>query len=184
MTGGGIEATIVLIVLMLLVIFAAYFTTKFLSSKARGITKTKYIQVKDRMFIGRDRHILLIEVGSEAFLVGVTNQEINVLGTIKKDKLVPLTEEQSVSVISGLKGFMGKMAGMVKNAGSAPEDLRKARMQYKQEKKPENAPEKPAEKKKAPAQEEDDIQKMIEALNRRKSRYTETSQGDDKGDNK
>lgn len=162
---GGVGGTIVLVVLMLLVIFAAYFTTRFLSSKARNITKCKYIEVKDRMFLGRDKHILLIEVGAKAYLVGITNQNINVIGALSKDEIIPLTEEQNASVVSGLKGFMGKFAGFMKNAAAAQEDLKKARAQYRRGSKPQAPEEKP--------EEPDDIEKMMEALKKRRSRYSE-----------
>ena len=163
MTGDGLGSTVVLIVIMLLVIFAAYYTTKVLSLKTRNMTKCKYMQVKDRMFFGRDKLIVLLEAGDKAYLIGVTNQNMTILGTLEKDGLETFAENaQTSSAVSGMKGFMGKVAGFLKNAGSAQEELRKARMQAKEKQ----------ETNKNPGGQEDDIEKILEVINQRKSRFS------------
>lgn len=170
MPDGSSGNVIVLVVLMLLVIFAAYFTTRFLSSKAKNIIKGKYIRVKDRILLGRDKHILLLEVGDKAYLIGVTNQNINIIGIVDKDKIVPLADAQSASAVSGFKGLAGKFADFIKKAAKAQENLKDARGQYKNDKNGGKTNKEP-----------DDIDKMMEALKNRNKKY---SGGRRKGDEK
>ncbi|MHB1313913.1 MAG: flagellar biosynthetic protein FliO [Christensenellales bacterium] len=164
MSGEGLGSTALLIVCMLLVIFAAYYTTKFLSSKSRNLTKCRYMQVKDRMFFGKDKLIVLLEAGDKVFLIGITNQTMAVIGTLQKEELEPLAEAVATpSVFSGMKSFMGKVTEFIKNTRHAQEELRKANMQTKKRNKPYVEPEE---------QQGDDIERILEAMNQRKTRFS------------
>lgn len=161
--GDGIGSTIVFIILLVLVMLAAYYTTKFLSSKTRRLNKGKYLEIKERMYVGRDKHIVLLEAGEQFFLIGVTNQSINLLGTLKKEELEPIEEaKQDSAVFPCMKGLFGKLSGMVKNAGQAQEELRKARLQAKVEKDLKQ----PSRTK----EEQDEIDKILNAIQQRKKR--------------
>lgn len=161
--GDGLGSTIVLIIVLVLVMLAAYYTTKFLSSKTKRLNKGKYLEIKDRMYVGRDKHIVLLEAGEQYFIVGVTNQSINLLGTLKKEEISPVEEViQDSAAFTGIKGLFGKLSGAVKNASQAQEELRKARMAARVEKDIGSA---------AKTQEEqDEIDRILNAIQQRKSR--------------
>ena len=164
--GDGVGSTIILVLLLLLVMFGAYFATKFLSAKTKRLTKARYIDVKDRMVVGRDKYIVLLEAGEKVFLVGITSQSINVIGTLTKEEITPIPEETK-DAVQGLKGFWGKLSGIVKNAGGAQEELRKARLAARVQR--QSAGEKSQE-------EQDEIDKILSAIQQRKNR---TPGGDD-----
>lgn len=161
--GDGIGPTIVLIILLVLVMLAAYYTTKFLSSKTRRLNKGKYLDIKDRMYVGRDKYIILLEAGEQFFLIGVTNQSVNILGTLKKEELTPLEETKQDGVqFTGITGLFGKISGMVKNASQAQEELKKARLQANVE----NDIKQSSKTK----EEQDEIDKILKAIQQRKNR--------------
>ncbi len=89
---GYTGSVVVLFIVFLLILAAAYFTTKFISAKSATFMQGKYLRVKERIFLGRDKHVVLLQAGSRFFLIGVTNQAINLIATLEEDALV-LNEE-------------------------------------------------------------------------------------------
>lgn len=116
------------VVVMVAVLVGAYLTTKFISGKSRKLLKGRYIHVLDRLALGKDKNVVLIEVGDQTLLVGVTNQSINNLGQIDGEAL-KAAKEQSIEKPS--KGFAQQLKDFIINAKDAQNNLRKARMQYK-----------------------------------------------------
>ncbi len=115
------------IVIMIAVIVAAYIATKYLSGKGRQL-KSHHIRVLDRMIMGRDKHIVLIEVGDKKLLIGITNQTINVLGDIDGETL---KEETGKPAGTQQKGFASHLRDFIVNFKDAPANFDKARKQAK-----------------------------------------------------
>ncbi|MGI5970221.1 MAG: FliO/MopB family protein [Oscillospiraceae bacterium] len=65
---------------MILVIFAAYYATRFLAVKSKGMGgKTRNFRLIDRFSIARDKEFILIAAGQTVYLIGVTNQNMTVI---------------------------------------------------------------------------------------------------------
>lgn len=116
------------VVVMVAVLVGAYLTTKFISGKSGKLLKSRHIHVLDRLALGKDKNVVLIEVGDQTLLVGVTNQSINNLGQIDGQTLKAAKEQERVKPE---KGFAQQLRDFITNAKSAQDNLRKARMQYK-----------------------------------------------------
>jgi flagellar biogenesis protein FliO len=68
------------IAVMVLVIFAAYFLTKYVAAKANGVGgKTRHFRLIDRFSVSKDKMFVLISVGQSAYLIGITNQNMTVI---------------------------------------------------------------------------------------------------------
>ncbi len=111
-------STLLLIFVLLLVIFAAYFTTRYLSVKGGNLMKGKYMLVKDRVVLAKDKQILLLQVGTKYIVVGVTSQAVNHLGTIEDGELQPIVQEPQTDV--GMQSFKEVLAKIYKKDGSLP----------------------------------------------------------------
>ncbi|MGE4484082.1 MAG: FliO/MopB family protein [Oscillospiraceae bacterium] len=73
-----------MLAVMLLVIFAAYYATRFVALKTRtGFGKPRYFKLIDRFNISKDKMIVLVSVGQNAYLVGITNQTVTLIDTIE-----------------------------------------------------------------------------------------------------
>ncbi len=80
---------------MLLVIFAAYFMTKYVAAKANGAGgKARYFRLIDRFSVSKDKMFVLIAVGQSVYLIGVTNQGMTVIDQKELSEL-PAEEEQT-----------------------------------------------------------------------------------------
>lgn len=76
------------VVLIVLIILAAYYTTKFIAARATG----KYshgtdIRIRSSMSLGRDKQIVIAEIGEKAYVLGVTAQQIELIDQLEKDRL-------------------------------------------------------------------------------------------------
>lgn len=155
---SSVGSMIALVGLMLLVILGAYYATKFIAGRARGMTPSNHLHVLDRMVVGPGKTILLLSAGEKVFLVGVTNQTITMLGAMEKGDIKPLTEQQGASVISGSKGF-SSAGDFISRLIHAPAALREARARGRQ---PDG----------------DELEKMLNSLEKRNRRMS--GEGEDR----
>ncbi|MFA5675700.1 MAG: flagellar biosynthetic protein FliO [Christensenellales bacterium] len=123
--------TLFIILIMVAVMVGAYFTTKFLSGKAGRMIKSKHIKVIDRVALAKDKALFLTKVGGKCFFIGVTNQTINNISEIDLSEL-NIVSEDAADVSS--KNFFGRFSDFLASAKNAPENLRKAKNEYKQTK--------------------------------------------------
>ncbi len=151
------------IVIMVAVLVAAYFTTRFLAQKGRRMS-SRHILMHDCLTVGRDRQIALIEVGGRTLLVGITNQAINLIAEVDPEELaLPPVENAQQSA----GGFAAKAEGFLSGLKNAPDKLSKARMEQKRV------------RREQPAKESDFLSQMEEAIKRHKSQEDDAS-GEDK----
>lgn len=86
------------IIVMVAVLALCYFVTKFIATKASGRSggsaKGTYMRILDRLVISRNESILLVEVGGQVLLIGVTGQNITTLTTVEDLQILPQDEKQ------------------------------------------------------------------------------------------
>ncbi len=111
-------STFLLILVLLLVLFAAYFTTKFLSVKGGNLMKGKYMTIKDRLVLSKDKQILLLQVGEKYMVVGITQQNIQPLMTAELGELQPLIEEKQPQ--GGISSFKDVLSAIYKKDEHSP----------------------------------------------------------------
>jgi len=85
---------ILLIVGFISVLVAAYFVTRFLGFKTIQAGSSKYMKIVDRVFIGNDKSICLVQVSSHFYLVGITNHHIECIAELAEKDLVPFQQKQ------------------------------------------------------------------------------------------
>jgi len=154
--GDSWWSTLFYIVIMVAVLFAAYFTTKYLSGKTRRIIKSKHIVILDRMGIAKDKSLLLAKVGDKCLLIGVTNQNIQSLGEVD---IGDITEIENEPASPQGAGAFSKFAQILSHAKNAPNELAKARTRQKKQENTE-----PHE-----TVEDDYIEQITRAIERRKN---------------
>ncbi len=100
----GITQVLGLLAVLGLVIFAAYFMTKYLANKAAGGRgKTRYFNVIDRFSVSKDKMFVLVAVGQTVYIIGVTNQGMTLLDQIA---LSELPAEDELMKKTAFPGFL------------------------------------------------------------------------------
>jgi len=163
MLSNGIGGTVLPIVMLLLVIAAAYYTTRFVSVKANRINRGKYLRVIDRLMVGRDKHILMVEAGEQVYLLGVSRDNMTAIGSLTKEQLqdFSLTEDtQSVSVTSGFQNIFNRIREF-----SQHDNRRRNSVVNWQKKRTPQPPDDQYDQ-----TDQDDIDMMLQAMNKRRER--------------
>lgn len=161
--GEELGSTLMIIGVMVLVLLAAYYVTKFIAKKGRRLTQTKCMKVVDQMYLSTDKQIAVIEVGKKNLMIGITNQSINLITTLDEEDIVV---EENAGEAKVFGGMFDKVGGFIKNAKDADAKLRDYRRsnQYGKNKTKEN----------------NDLDNMMYAVKNRKSRYEDSSTGEDR----
>lgn len=67
------------IAVVALVLYLSFLFSKYLSKKSMQINGANYMRVIDRMAVGQDRSILIVEIQQKYYLVSNTAQNITIL---------------------------------------------------------------------------------------------------------
>jgi len=120
---NGIGYTIGIVVVMVIVLMATYFGSKFAASKYKRYPSSKYMKVLDQLYITKDQAIIMMQIGGKNVILGLTNQSINMLSEVDAADVSPLENEPSVVTDFGKK-FTDyfKMKSAVKKEENQPND--------------------------------------------------------------
>ena len=82
-------------VLMILIFVAAYYVTKFMGKHYNMQTSlSKEMRVIDKLALGRDRFLLIVEAGNKVLLLGVSPQQIDTLAELDGEAFAGLSPVQ------------------------------------------------------------------------------------------
>lgn len=103
------------VMMIILILAAAYYVTRYVAGRASGARGTSAgVKIRGSASLGRDRQIVLAEVGGEVYILGVTAQHIELLDKIEKEKLGdPLPESSTMNpdLSAFRKEFLKRLKG-------------------------------------------------------------------------
>lgn len=67
------------LILIVLVLYAAYYFTKILSKKITNYSASKHMKIVDRIALSQNKFLLIVEVDKSFLLLGVADNNISVL---------------------------------------------------------------------------------------------------------
>ena len=189
-TGNSAGTIIVMVLALLLIFFAAHYTTKLLARKTQGLAKGKYMRVKDSMYVSRDKSVMMLEVCGRYYVVGATGQAFTLIGSLEEEELLLLEEEKKQAGGAPAGGsFFARATDFVKKAASAPQTFQQQRQAAaskraldksipRDQKRPQEdtaaasviAAAQRGDKGKAAKDERDEIEIMLQAIHQRKGR--------------
>lgn len=77
--GGGIFGAVVMLLIMLAVIVGAYFVTRWIAAGALRMQKGSRMRVVDRLPLGKDKSVVVVEIGGALYALGVANSAVTLL---------------------------------------------------------------------------------------------------------
>ena len=84
---GGILDLLVLIIVFVLILVAAYFVSKWVSNTGLNMQKNKNIKVLEVFRLNQTKYIYIVEMGSKVIAIGVTKDHIEYLTELERDSL-------------------------------------------------------------------------------------------------
>lgn len=96
----NILSGLAIVIIIILVPAAAYFTTRLIGHRyaAQG-SKTENIRVLDRLLLGQDRFLTVVQAGDKTLLLGVTQQRIEKLCELDPAS-ISISEEKEAPAFS------------------------------------------------------------------------------------
>ena len=102
-----------ILVLMLLIFVGAYYASKLMGKQySMQAATSSNIRVVDRLMLGRDRYLLIVEVGDKTLLLGVSPERIETLAELDP------TLFSDISPIREDADFLSLLMKRIKKSGS------------------------------------------------------------------
>ncbi len=86
--GGGLLDLVVIIIVFIGILVAAYFVTKWVSTSGLNMQKTKNIKVLEVFRLNQSKYIYIVEMGNKVVALGVSKDHIECLTELDRDTLV------------------------------------------------------------------------------------------------
>lgn len=120
---GSLWSLLGLFFVAVLVPVAAFYATRVIARKAQGFAKGPAMKQLERMYLGRDKYIQLVKIGSKGYILGVTNQNITAVGMLDEEEMLAFEAREPSEPVGS--GFAQKLKSFM----NAPETLRQNREQ-------------------------------------------------------
>ncbi len=101
----------------IVVLFAAYYFTKFIGSKMSYSNTARHIKVLDRVFLGNDKSICIIQAGKRFFVIGITNHHIELISELNEAELVSISDDSSGSFSNIFEAYINRLGNKKKDKG-------------------------------------------------------------------
>lgn len=105
------------------VLIAAYFFSKFIGFKMSHSNANKHIKVLDRVFLGNDKFICIIQIGIRFFVIGITNHHIELISELNEAELVPILDDKNAYFGSIFEMYIKKLGNRDKDKGQGMDKI-------------------------------------------------------------
>lgn len=72
---------------IIVVLFITYYGTRWLSAKANNLNKSKYMNVVDKIMLGQNKCMAIVEITNKYYLISITDSNISILKEIEHQDL-------------------------------------------------------------------------------------------------
>lgn len=80
---------------IVVVIYLSYLFSKYVAVGASRINAAKYMKVVDRLALGQDKLIVILQIGEQYYLASVTSQSVQILKELSSEDLIEMKPAQS-----------------------------------------------------------------------------------------
>ncbi|MGI5891290.1 MAG: flagellar biosynthetic protein FliO [Bacillota bacterium] len=117
---------------VILVIFLAYWGTKWLSKKYRRICSGKYMKIMERVALGQDKSLVLVEMSDKIYFLAVSAKGVETISVLAHDQVkeLPVIERNQAEFSQILADMIKKqppLGGLFKGLHQDKTDLAKKR---------------------------------------------------------
>ncbi len=93
------------LIMVVLVLMLAYFMTKKIGKGMIHYQNSRNIKVLDRMMLGQDKSLLIIQVGQKYCLIGVAQSGIQLLKELNESEIITLDGSQNLQAQNMVSHF-------------------------------------------------------------------------------
>lgn len=91
-----VSSLIGVIIVFLLILYGSYVVSKKVAKISLKDNRSKYMKLHDRIMIGQDKYISIISIGDKYFMIGSSEDGIQMLAELEEKDLVALDSSASL----------------------------------------------------------------------------------------
>lgn len=95
-----IFSLILSIIGIILVLYLTYYGTKWLSTKTILANKSNYMNIVDKIMLGPNKYIAIVEITSQYYLISITESNINILKELEDFQELPNIDQDAPETFS------------------------------------------------------------------------------------
>lgn len=99
------------------VIYLSYVFSKFMALGGSRISGAKYMRIVDRMMLGQDKMLAIVQIGDTYYLAGVTSQNVQILKEIEGEDLIEMEPTVQMASFQGGASFKNMLDKHVNKKG-------------------------------------------------------------------
>lgn len=82
---------------VVLIIYLSYVCSKYIGKGMNRGGNSKYMRMLDRLAVGQDRYVAVVQAGEKYLLIGVTQEQVNLLKELTEEELIALNPDSGIS---------------------------------------------------------------------------------------
>ncbi|WFD11689.1 flagellar biosynthetic protein FliO [Tepidibacter hydrothermalis] len=71
------------ICIFIIILYLAHITSKYLAKKNELINKNKSIKIKERLFVNKDKELILVKYKNREYLIGISQDKFTKIDTFE-----------------------------------------------------------------------------------------------------
>lgn len=87
---GSIIPLLLALIAVIAVIYGSFIFTKYLAMGAGKLSGAQYMRVVDRMMLGQDKMMVIVQIGTTYYLAGVTSQNVQIIKELEGEELIEM----------------------------------------------------------------------------------------------
>jgi flagellar biogenesis protein FliO len=107
---------------VILVIFGAYWSTKWFSKRYNTLSNGKYIRVIERSMLSQDKLLALAKVKDKVYFIAVTGQGVETIDIFKAEEFPQTDDTEPLDFSAVLKSKIISQIPFIKQKGENEED--------------------------------------------------------------
>ena len=87
------------------VIYLSYIFSKYIALGASKMSGTKYMRVVDRLVLGQDKMMIIVQIGEKYYLAGVASQSVQIIKELAEEELTEMEAPASSAAFQQVMTF-------------------------------------------------------------------------------
>lgn len=76
------------------VIYLSYVFSRYLAVNAGKMSGAQYMRIIDRLMLGQDKMVVIVQIGTTYYIAGVTPQSIQILKELEGEDLIEMSNKE------------------------------------------------------------------------------------------
>lgn len=102
------------IAVVIFILYLSYLFSKYMAVGAIKLNQSKHIKIIDKMVLGQDKMIVIVQIGKKFFLIGVASSNIQMITELSEEEIISYEKEET-QISANFKEIFSKMKSKKKD---------------------------------------------------------------------